>query len=684
MSEQMLPQAQRRSYGVAYPASNICDRCRRLQRHCVFEAHRRGLWRRDVTGKREEQTHRVDKNIAGLSPVGQLKGSNHSAESSSEQSSTFQTPAIQSRPSESISASSRSGNSPFSPASFVTNYQDTRGLSLGTALNSITPLQGELNSHAGSFPQSHQQTIITPRTLDPVDMGLISRPSSQNLYEGFLKHFNCLVGLLDPNLYTFSYTRSRSNLLFTMILAISSRIFQPESHRRIRDHAEFLLGRVLLACDPAVENIWAIICLHHWKDANDMRGYTLIGFALRMAASADWNSTPRSASCHAEGLDESTELQVRQRRDVHRVWLALRNIDTTSSYITDRPLLVTTIQDHVVSRDWMSLTDWTYLLGDSKAIGGHELAMIVSKVFNSMIKTRVGSTVLSHSVADFNSFRNDMSDFNIQIASWGEYWRSVFSTYSFQTPLTYLSRDYMRLYFNSVFLHRMLISESRLSLADEITRTTSICYSSARSVLQQAIEIGEMDIIYYLWEIAHRMIAYASMMIPKLIMQDVDGIIIPRNEALSILTRVALVYDIAAKSMGNPESSVYNNSMNSVSVQAHLLLAIVSRLKNDIAQFENDRTAPDMHEDPSISSMIWIEDQLNRSMLFSGARMHPEQDEYVSLDVQAVEQSREIEEPIPETCEGFNLMLDNGFINSRFFDAGLVAWDEPGIFIQPH
>lgn len=102
--------------------------------------------------------------------------------------------------------------------------------------------------------------------------------------------------------------------------------------------------------------------------------------------------------------------------------------ETRSSYVTNRPLLTTTIQDHVVSRDWMSLTKWTYVLGDSKAIGGHELALIASKVFNSMIKTRVESTVLSHSVADFNRFRNDMSNFNDQIASWGDYWRSAFST----------------------------------------------------------------------------------------------------------------------------------------------------------------------------------------------------------------------------------------------------------------
>lgn len=102
-------------------------------------------------------------------------------------------PALQSRPSESVSVSSRSSNSPFSPASFVTNYQNNRGLSLDTTLNFNKPLQGDLNSHAGSFPQSQQQTIIIPRTLDPVDMGLISRLSSQNLYEGLVFRFEDIM-----------------------------------------------------------------------------------------------------------------------------------------------------------------------------------------------------------------------------------------------------------------------------------------------------------------------------------------------------------------------------------------------------------------------------------------------------------------------------------------------------------
>lgn len=103
----------------------------------------------------------------------------------------------------------------------------------------------------------------------------------------------------------------------------------------------------------------------------------------------------------------------------------------------------------------MSFTKWTYLLGDAKATGDHELALIVRKVFNSMIKTRAESTILS--LADFNSFRNDVSDFNDQIATWGEYWRSAFSTCKFGHSL--LLRELMY-----DFYTRLLPNASYLSL----------------------------------------------------------------------------------------------------------------------------------------------------------------------------------------------------------------------------
>ncbi|KAF5563891.1 hypothetical protein FPHYL_4917 [Fusarium phyllophilum] len=603
---------------------------------------------------------------------------------------TFQAPDLPSRRSsyqnrapESVSASSRSDQSPFTPASFITNYQDTRGFSLGAALNSDRSVEGETRDSLGTLLQHNlPEAVNSQRKHDPVDIGLISRPSAQNLYEGFFKHFNCLVGLLDPSLYTFPYTRSKSSLLFTMILTISSRIFQPASHKPIRDHAEFLLGQALLACDSAVENIWAIICMYHWKDAKDARGYTLIGFALRMAASADWKKTRRSVSYDNQGLQEAGELQVRQRRDKDRAWMILGNIERISCYFTNRPLSITVVLDHAATRQWMALTEWTYPLGDGKAVAGHELTSIASQAHESMTRTRVDSR-LSPSTLNFETFQKDIDNFNNRIASWGDYWHAAFDTFPnpepFQTPLICLLRDYIRLYFNSVFLHRMLVSGSRSTPHDLITHTARVCFCSALSVLRQAIEMGELDIIYYLWDTAHLMVAFSAMMIPKLLRQDIDESSVSKNAAITTVAQVTSAYVSAAKSMGDSDPQT-----NAISAQARLFSAILARLKAELMQTNSEMMSPAMPDSLSISGLSWIEDQLNRSTLFSDGRMESSLSEYVNLDPRTVGPNEDMSSFIPQMYEELDLMLGDDFVNARYSEVGLLPWNETGIFIQPH
>ncbi|KAF9776889.1 hypothetical protein IL306_004859 [Fusarium sp. DS 682] len=393
-----------------------------------------------------------------------------------------------------------------------------------------------------------------------------------------------------------------------------------------------------------------------------------------MAASAEWNMTRRSVSYDIQGLQDSGELQVRQRRDKHRVWLALGNTDRT-------PLSTTVVLEHVASRQWMTLTEWTYPLGDGKAVGGHELTGIARNVYESMMRTRVDDGA-SQSSLDFEAFQKDMDDFNNKISAWGDYWRATFATFPnpepFQTPLIYLFRDYMRLYFNSVFLHRMLVSENRAALNDLITHTTQICYCSALSILRQGITMGELDIIYYLWDTAHLMIAYSSMMIPKLLRQDIDESLIPKSETVETFTQVTATYVAAAKSMGSSETRTFDPRNNAVAAQAHLLSAILARLKADLSQSDPELIMP---ENPSGAGLSWIEDQLNRSTLFSDGRMEAQQPEYIDVDAG---QTEDMSSFMGQGYEGLDLMLDDDFMNSRYFDVGLLSWDEPGIFIQPH
>lgn len=190
--------------------------------------------------------------------------------------------------------------------------------------------------------------------------------------------------------------------------------------------------------------------------------------------------------------------------------------------------------------------------------------------------------------------------------------------------------------------------------------------------------MGELDIIYYLWDTAHLMIAYSCMMVPKLLRQDIDESLIPKTETVETFTQVTATYVAAAKSMGSSEARTFDPRNNAVSAQAHLLSAILARLKADLSQSDPESIMP---ENTSGSGLSWIEDQLNRSTLFSDGRMEPQQSDYIDMDAG---QPEEMSSLMAQGYERLDLMLDDDFMNSRYFDVGLLSWDEPGIFIQPH
>nr|CEG05645.1 unnamed protein product [Fusarium clavum] len=188
-------------------------------------------------------------------------------------------------------------------------------------------------------------------TQDPIELGLISERAAQVLYETFFRHFNPTVGLLDPSIYTFQHTRTQSSFLLTVILTVSSRILPPGLYESLRDHAESLLGGALVSCDTKIETVWAIVCMYHWKDADDTRGDMPIGFAARLAASAGWDFAGRDV----EHWRNMTEIELRQRMDQRRVCLVLARIDPRL-YIPTPALLQEDMNPYDLSNDISTLS----------------------------------------------------------------------------------------------------------------------------------------------------------------------------------------------------------------------------------------------------------------------------------------------------------------------------------------
>jgi hypothetical protein len=224
------------------PETTTCDRCQRLHRNCVYELHRRGQWLRDHTGRRAERQHPPPEHAGGDQGDLVLQ---------------IQRPGLESRASGSYSVSPRSEQSSFTPGALDTAL-DIEGSSDITMTNGFDIQQ-----------LSMEVTANMPTTQDPIELGLISERAAQVLYETFFRHFNPIVGLLDPSIYTFQHTRTQSSFLLTVILTVASKILPPGLYESLRNHTEALLGRALLSCDTGIETVWAIVCMYHWKDADD-------------------------------------------------------------------------------------------------------------------------------------------------------------------------------------------------------------------------------------------------------------------------------------------------------------------------------------------------------------------------------------------------------------------------------
>ncbi|KAL4860769.1 hypothetical protein BDV12DRAFT_204706 [Aspergillus spectabilis] len=357
-----------------------------------------------------------------------------------------------------------------------------------------------------------------------------------------------------------------------------------------------------------------------------------------------------------------------------------------SSYFTDRPHSSTPIAEEAASRGWLTLDRWTYPLGDGKAIGGFELTRIAQPVYNLMMKSREQHMLYSTDT-DNLALQVVLSEFNERLTKWGEYWPPIFSKFPgsepWQVPLIHFFRDYMRLSFNSVLLHRILVADDNNPLQADAEATILVCYSSAMRVLRETIQLGKLDVLYYLWDTAHLMMAYAAMMLLKLMKQceQIPGISI--EEGFKILTAASAIYSTAADSLGSSHEELHPAMApadTQVAAQARLLAAIVFLVRSEFGFREpsidprNDLLSGasstqlqpvDPCSTPMDNSFPWNEP--TESML-SGRSLYSNDGPQI---------------PKCDLTERMGFPLEAGFIDSRFKDAGLLAWDKPGIFIDP-
>ncbi|KAF5000828.1 hypothetical protein FGRMN_1436 [Fusarium graminum] len=289
------------------PGSVICERCTRKSIECLFHQKKRG---RKPTKILEEQGPQVPE-AAG--PV----------EAESQKHQLQHTP-VQGRDAESDFWASSEGLQPSS----LLNEQAAKGkFSLENILST---------SHDNANHSDESGLISSLPEDDPVLQGMVSYHVASSLFEGFMKRLNPLICVMDPELHTFSYVRERSSFLLTVILTAASKAFNPPLHPELFKHSEKLFLDSFARNAKSTEVIQAIMLNTYWKQPDDTRSWSTIGYAIRLGMELGWHKS----SIDNDARHMASELERRQRRDVERTWFVLFVYDRNMSLQTGKPWMI--------------------------------------------------------------------------------------------------------------------------------------------------------------------------------------------------------------------------------------------------------------------------------------------------------------------------------------------------------
>lgn len=175
------------------------------------------------------------------------------------------------------------------------------------------------------------------RPEDPIEMGILNLSIAKSLFENFIIVLNPYISQLDPNLHTFLYVRQKSSFLFTAVLAMSAKTFNPIVYNALYDHAQDLYTESFRNGAKSTEIVQAILILTYWKQPQDTRAWTSLGYAIRMCMDMGWHKlTAYSPASRVIG----DETRRREIRNIERTWFVLFVYDRSISLQTGRPWMI--------------------------------------------------------------------------------------------------------------------------------------------------------------------------------------------------------------------------------------------------------------------------------------------------------------------------------------------------------
>lgn len=172
--------------------------------------------------------------------------------------------------------------------------------------------------------------LTVPGLDDPIAAGIIDEAHANTLFDLFFIRLNPFINLFDPALHTVNYIRARCPFLFTTIIMACCKFFEVNHYKKVQQLAHEFAVRAFAENWKRVEVCQAFACLTYWKEPEDQRTWTYIGYACRMAVELGLNRYV------GKRPPEETDRQMLERRNRERTYLVLFVHDRSLSTQTGR------------------------------------------------------------------------------------------------------------------------------------------------------------------------------------------------------------------------------------------------------------------------------------------------------------------------------------------------------------
>ncbi|KAF9052795.1 fungal-specific transcription factor domain-containing protein [Panaeolus papilionaceus] len=590
-----------------------CQRCKRTNVECIFEKHRRGRKPGSKLSEASKMLRRLEKGLNSAKMKSQSDStspyhhedprSTHPHESSSHsheapfvasnpqypsneipppppQPANYSQSAHDYKPTSSTGSRTLDPDSeeedpdkndgPFFPAKMI-GRENQRNSFFRTILNpeEAPATLPQTTSHA--VPQN---PVHNPNNLpDPITSGIITEDEAKTLFDAIFLRLNPFVNLFDPVLHTVSYVRSKCPFLFTTLIMAGCKFFRAEKFKECQKLANEFAIRAFAESWKRIEVVQAFACLTYWKDPDDNRTWTFIGYACRMAVELGLNRYTPYPPNH------ETEFQRLERRNRERTYLVL--------FVHDRSLSMQTGRNWMLPEDDLVRNAMRWHHGNGSVIRPEDVILSafvslrrIAAQTTDIFSASKGSSLRSH--ADIN-YDVVLSNTNTQLTEWGDEWKHEMELAGgdkFHLSFLTFFRLHVRLFLNSFGIQAAMQPNNRQPVN---LQATSNCYSSAHESLKIISEdFHQMHVLRYGQDSITVMSAYSAVFLLKLLRspttgQQLRGTTTP--EAIhALITKTADSYHEASSSSHSPVSI-------SASYHARFLRALV---KNDRERYENN------------------------------------------------------------------------------------------------